>query len=101
VVQSGVRGNQLCYTFNVENIRLVTTEAPAGQERGWNNIGIYVSEVPLDEPDQVELFKQGCAHARLVEEDRFKLPASGELKIPTDGLWQVGDSLTTMHCVEP
>jgi len=47
------------------------------------------------------MFKQGCAHARLVEEDRFKLPASGEMKLKPEDLWQVGDSLTTLHCVEP
>jgi len=101
LVQTGVEGNTLCYSYNVENIRLVTTDAPEGEERGWNQIGIYVTEVPLDEPDQIATFKLGCARARFVEEDRFKLPASGELEVPADALWVPGATDTAHHCVEP
>ncbi|MFH1807465.1 MAG: VWA domain-containing protein [Pseudomonadota bacterium] len=101
VVQTGMKGNQLCYHYEVENIRLVTTDAPPGAERGWNEIGVYVTEVPLDEPDEIALFKQGCARAQFIEDRRFKLPASGELEIPADALWVPGATDTTLHCVMP
>lgn len=102
VRQTGYQGNQLCYHYDIHNIRLVTTEAIEGEERGWNDLRLFITEVPLDEPDSVARFKLGCARARFVEEDRFKLPASGELDLPAEFLWEPGATDTPVHeCVDP
>ena len=101
VVQTGVVGNRLCYHYDVSNIRLVTTEAPEGHERGWNQIDVSITEVPLDEPKKVALFKKGCARAQFVEDRRFKIPASGEMEIPADYLWVPGATDSAHHCVLP
>ena len=101
VQQTGVQGNQLCYHYEVSNIRLVTTEAPAAADRGWNEVAVYITEVPLDEPEKIALFKQGCARAQFVEDQRFKIPASGEIEIPASALWVPGATDTPHHCVLP
>jgi uncharacterized protein YegL len=76
--------SQFCYDFAVDNITLASTQAPAGGDPGWNDIWVYLGEVPQDAPKDFGEFRVGCARARFVREYDLKTPASGKIVLPEE-----------------
>ena len=78
--------NITCYSYEVENISLVTPKADntPGAQDGWNNVFLYFGEVPFDNPNDFGNFNVACVRARYLEQNGAKQPASGVLTLPQE-----------------
>jgi len=76
--------SQYCYNFSVENVTLASTLAPQAGEAGWNEIWVYVGQVPQDAPRDFGEFRVACAKARFVRDLDLKIPASGKMMLPEE-----------------
>jgi uncharacterized protein YegL len=83
--------SQFCYSFAVDNITLTSTMAPAGGVAGWNDIYMYIGEVPEDAPADFGEFRVACARARFVRDLDLKTPAAGKLVVPEDAFKQTSN----------
>lgn len=82
-----------CFDFNVRRIRLVTTTESAGSgSLGYNNIMVYFSEGPADDPLDYGKYKAACVRAQYVEES-FKFPADGKVKLHPEDFMEMSKLL--------
>ncbi|MFO0727997.1 MAG: VWA domain-containing protein [Myxococcota bacterium] len=74
-----IRDSQYCYTFEVDNIALVSSMSPDGTpaNKGWNNIMVVFGQAPADDPEDFGEFRVACAKARFLKEEELKFPPSG------------------------
>ena len=91
-----------CYTFDVENIQLLTPRPTENQtESGWNTIYLYFGEAPFDNPDGQGNFKVACVKSRYNYRTGAKLPATGVVAVP-DEAWKAPPELNPKtDCVCP
>ncbi len=81
-----------CYTFEVENIALVTPlPIRSGEEEGWNQINLYMGEVPFDNPLDYGNFKIACVRARFLNTNGRKEPSTSRIEIPETAWWDPQD----------
>lgn len=78
-----IRDSQRCFTFDVENIALVSSVSPDGTpaNKGWNDIIVTFGQVPADRPSDFGEFRLGCARARFLAEEELKFPANGRIEL--------------------
>jgi hypothetical protein len=119
VVEEGLSGSSLCYSFRVENIALASTigasplvadadgtvPAPGlggGEARvGENRILFEVTEQPFDAPGEQGIPRLACVRARFDAARALKLPANGRIVLP-DGAFHVATEFDPLvHCVDP
>ncbi len=102
-----VRDSRVCYDFSVSNISLVSTLAPAGGERGWNEIHLLIAQTPADAPGDYGEFRMACVRVRYLLPEDVKWPGSGRVKLEEDDFKRaglVGDPSTfdpARDCVTP
>ena len=72
-----------CYSYEVENIALVTPRQNIQEtQRGWNNVYLYFGEAPFDNPTDYGIFKMACVRAWYNDQDGTKQPATGKVVVP-------------------
>lgn len=76
-----IRNSQVCYEFDVSNIHLAASQAPAGGAEGWNTIYAIFGQAPSDSPADFGDFRIGCVKARYLLDQDSKLPANGRLEL--------------------
>jgi hypothetical protein len=80
--RAGVFESRLCYDFEVANITLVGTQPrKAGELEGFNDVMVYVGQVPQDDPTDFGTFRVACARARYIP--RYPDP---DIKYPPNGV---------------
>jgi len=78
-----IRDSQRCFTFEVENIALVSSVSPTGldADKGWNTISVVFGQVPADRPSDFGEFRIACAKARFLAEEELKFPPNGRVRL--------------------
>jgi hypothetical protein len=75
-----VNESRICYEFLVENIALVSSRAPEGEEEGWNTIRVVFGQTAADTPTDYGEFRVACARARFLASEDLKFPPSGRIE---------------------
>jgi hypothetical protein len=76
-----------CYSYEVENITLVTPVAPgagasSAAQSGWNTIRLYFGETPFDSPGDPGRYQVACVKVNYDRPQDLKRPATGKLTVP-------------------
>jgi hypothetical protein len=82
VRQVEIRDSQLCFTFRVDNVQLVSSAGVTPADEGWNLITMVVGQAPGDDPDDFGEFRMACARARFRLGLDLKSPAAGLITVP-------------------
>lgn len=117
VIEDGIEGSSLCYTFRVENIALASTlgaDAPADLAAGAasglgggamdvseNRILFEVTEQPFDSNDEAGVARLACARARFDADRQLKDPANGLIVLPPTAFVPADVFDPVLHCVDP
>jgi len=119
VREEGLQGSQICYSFDVDNIALATTQgaedplpAPNGTNPapglgggvmlpGENRIIFEVTEAPFDAPDDPGVARLACARARFNAEKRLKEPANGQMTLPREAFKPANEFNPATDCIDP
>jgi hypothetical protein len=80
-----------CYVSRISDVRLVTTEPMIeGGRRGYNEIYVWLSEVPTDNPSGNTELRFACYRAQYIE-PTFKDPPQGQITIREEDFWDLSD----------
>ena len=119
VVEDGIEGSSLCYTFRAENIALSsTTGARAGDGGGSgvpvdiglgggamqsseNRIIFEVTEQPFDSTTEQGVARLACARARFDADRALKDPAGGVMTLPESAFKPADVFDPAVDCVDP
>ncbi len=119
VIEEGLLGSSLCYSFRVENIALASTLGSAplvadadgtlpapglggGEARlGENRILFEVTEQPFDAPGEQGVPRLACVKARFDGARALKLPANGRIALPDGAFVPATDFDPAVHCLDP
>ncbi|MCB9557201.1 MAG: hypothetical protein H6707_13925 [Deltaproteobacteria bacterium] len=94
------RAHVTCYSYDVENITLVSPAGDAAQ-RGWNTVMLTFAEAPFDNPGDVGNFRTACVRAFYDSENGAKLPTRGQLSVP-ETAWSAPTELRApQSCICP
>ena len=81
-----------CFTFDVQNVRLVETLATKTTIAGDNVICLYILQTAIDAPDGVATVTRSCTTVN------YRKTIDGELKRPADGSISISpDDFTTAY----
>lgn len=86
-----------CFSFSVENVRLVHTRATSRTAEGDNLLCLYLVQTSVDDPEQVPTVTKACkiANYRETQDGAVKTPADGRIEItPADFAVMYCDSAT-------
>lgn len=90
-----------CYTFDVQNISLVTPAAAAAdQPAGWNNVHLMFSEAPFDDVNGNPNYYQTCIKAQFIDSSGYKYPPNGIITVP-ETAWKEATKFNLAECVCP
>jgi hypothetical protein len=118
VIEDGIEGSSLCYTFRVENIALASTQgadAPVVSAAGASSVGLgggemqvsenrilfEVTEQPFDSNSEAGVARLACARARFDAERQLKDPANGVIVLPPTAFVPADEFDPLLHCVDP
>lgn len=115
VVEDGLQGSSLCYTFAVENISLASTRGARDADSGIgargllggamlgseNRILFEVTESPFDAPGEPGVARIACARAAFNAEQQLRDPANGVMTLPPEAFVPADVFDPNLHCVDP
>jgi hypothetical protein len=115
VIEDGLDGSSLCYSFQVDNISLASTDGARGPDDGVAAIGLgggamlsgenrilfEVTEEPFDAPGERGVARLACARARFNAANQLKEPANGIISLPADAFVPADEFDPAVHCVDP
>jgi hypothetical protein len=115
IVEDGLEGSSLCYTFTVDNIALATTTGArdtdnAASARGLlgggmlaneNRILFEVTEEPFDAPGEPGVARIACARARFNAGEQLRDPANGTMTLPPEAFVPANEFNPETDCIDP
>jgi hypothetical protein len=119
VIEDGLEGSSICYTFRVENIALASTTgasdpppdatgaiassglAGGAMEVSENRIIFEVTEQPFDSSSEQGVARLACARARFDAERQLKDPANGVIVLPESAFKTAEEFDPLVDCVDP
>lgn len=115
IVEDGLEGSSLCYTFAVENISLASTAGAADDPavvgsrgllggpllRAENRILFEVTESPFDAPGEPGIARIACARARFDAAQQLRDPANGIMTLPPEAFVPADVFDPDEDCVDP
>jgi hypothetical protein len=115
IVEAGLDGSSLCYSFRVDNISLASTVGSQASNEGAAAIGLgggamlsgenrilfEVTEEPFDAPGERGVARLACARARFNAAKQLKEPANGIISLPADAFVPADEFDPAVHCVDP
>ena len=115
IVEDGLEGSSLCYTFNVDNISLASTIGARAPDDGSaatglgggefasseNRIIFEVTEEPFDAPGEPGIARLACARARFNAAEALKDPVNGLISLGPDAFVPADIFDPAIHCVDP
>ena len=115
IVEDGLEGSSLCYTFTVDNIALATTTGARDSDspvasRGLaggqmlaneNRIVFEVTEAPFDAPGEAGVARIACARARFNGAEQLRDPANGTMTLPPEAFVPANEFDPAVHCIDP
>jgi hypothetical protein len=115
VIEDGIDGSSLCYSFQVDNISLASTVGARGPDDGVAAIGLgggemlsgenrilfEVTEEPFDAPGERGVARLACARARFNAARQLKEPANGIISLPPEAFVPADEFDPAVHCVDP
>ncbi|MDP2342390.1 MAG: hypothetical protein Q8O67_15650 [Deltaproteobacteria bacterium] len=119
VIEDGLEGSSICYSFRVENIALASTTGASGpppdatgaiassglaggvMEVSENRIIFEVTEQPFDSSSEQGVARLACARARFDAERQLKDPANGVIVLP-ESAFKTADLFDPLvDCIDP
>ncbi|HEY1100723.1 MAG TPA: hypothetical protein VGF99_17410 [Myxococcota bacterium] len=115
IVEDGLEGSSLCYTFSVDNISLASTNGSRAPDDGASSIGLgggemlraenrilfEVTEEPFDAPGERGVARLACARTRFDAANQLKEPANGLFTLPPTAFVPADEFDPLIHCVDP
>lgn len=101
ITDNGLDGNRFCYSYKVSNVRLASTKSHEDGPAGMNRIYVYVTEVPLDDPGDVALYRVACAQASYDADADAKFPPNGIILLRSEDLKDPQDFDPARDCRGP
>ncbi len=115
VIEDGLEGSSLCYTFTVDNIALASTTGARAPDDGASDIGLLggellpsenrilfeVTEEPFDAPGEPGVSRIACARARFNAAEQLRDPANGTMTLPPEAFIPAELFDPTADCIDP
>lgn len=115
IVEDGLEGSSICYTFTVDNIALATTTGArdidnvasargllgGGMLANENRILFEVTEEPFDAPGEPGVARIACARARFNAGEQLRDPANGTMTLPPEAFVPANEFNPETDCIDP